>query len=53
MLRDKTHKCDFNRPRQACAGYVPTAGHLDRRDCYAPGKKLTETGDDYDCSTGM
>ena len=38
MLRDKAHKCDFNRPRQASAGYVCTAGHLDRRDCYAPGK---------------
>jgi hypothetical protein len=38
MLRDKAHKCDFNRPRQARAGYVSTAGHLDGRDCNAPGK---------------
>jgi hypothetical protein len=38
MLRDKVHKCDCNRPRQACAGCVSTAGHLDRRDCYTPGK---------------
>jgi hypothetical protein len=38
MLRDKADKCDFNRPLQACAGYVSTGGHLDRRDCYVPGK---------------
>lgn len=53
MLRDKDHKCDFNRRRKVCAGYVSTAGHLDRSDCCAPGKKLTKTDDDYDCPTGM